>query len=663
MEKGLENKLHKKTSSIHTLDQYIQHDLNKNEQSTKDLAILAKEINAAKLLLNCYYKVVAQKFYNAHFIKDAIIYQHFEYFYLPIEISGVGRILTVSHILSFQTNKFARPFLNYFIKNKITMDFEIYDKMKALFANYLSADSTLQNMSFDLFEKQTKDLQDEHLASFFNKSTPLIQHSLSFDYLSKMIHIIKNYAKKPGEILNILSILYYKEKNALYNNSELVIFLDSTMSGSQHLATIFKNKLAAKNSCLISTDETKFDLNINCLEKFQLFITKALSDETSKYLAKFDINRNDLYALNLAEISNLLCKKIFNSEITISCLKSYLKKMAFKYEVTPCAISDTYSFPDSFMQECKCIISDKVLMKISKKKKTIVFLKKLLIVFYDYAINKINKKEPWILENIMDRIIIKQSTMADLYGMTIGGSRKSISNALIEKIIEKGKFDINLSYIHIFSDILSKYYKYFYKTNYLPYCDTYLTLREFLKKMEGPLTMSTEFLTWSYNPRKMKILRINVVKYSKITNDLKSLKRRMINVAYFTGKIDQTKIYNSVSAFIIHTEEARLMMYFIYSSQQLNKALHENLGISYYYTQNYDCFGINYSFIVFLKIQLKLNYKTCYTHELFPSLFKILNTTDPHYLTFAQLLFDLNKSPNDDNYWDGIITSPYFVKF
>ena len=142
------------------------------------------------------------------------------------------------------------------------------------------------------------------------------------------------------------------------------------------------------------------------------------------------------------------------------------------------------------------------------------------------------------------------------------------------------------------------------------------------------LKMNTEFLTWEYSPRKLKKIRVNVPRMYTINDTNKHYLRRFITISYQLNGLDINKIKNAICANIIHTQEARLMMYWMMLAQKLNSVFQETIKIEFYYTCIYDCFGTNFKHIVLLRYLIEHSYYYCYKHNLFPYIKKIFKDAD-----------------------------------
>lgn len=97
-----------------------------------------------------------------------------------------------------------------------------------------------------------------------------------------------------------------------------------------------------------------------------------------------------------------------------------------------------------------------------------------------------------------------------------------------------------------------------------------------------------------------------------------------------TNEIDMQKKRNTICAFIVHTQESRLMMHFIMVAQRLQTLLNK-LGFVYYNTPNYDCFGSNYNFIIFLRYHLEHSYNYIYKKSLYPAIITLFKNANKHY--------------------------------
>lgn len=649
-----------KTGTINTLEDFINISLNNNLNQKKYRKYL-QQYSESRILLEMYYKVSAQKFFIIHFLKEAEIYKHFSYFYLEKELSGVGRIQTPSYLLSFQTNKFARLFISYYTNDITVTTSFAFNKLKLILKDILhTVKDPINAFEYSKFEEETAKLQEEYLTHFLKKNINKQNLDINFEYLDNAINSMLPLMKKPKETLNALSILHYMKFKKEYLMCEPIVFLDSTTSGTQHLAAIFKNGVAAKYGCLSGTDY--FDINTYVLTSFVDYITKTLPTEAQKCLTAFGLVRETVYNMSCKEFYKTLYKSIIKEELTEDfLLRDFLAKMNNKIQNN----SEHFNLTDVVIHKQLFTI-----LNFGKQPDEKLF-DCVLLVIADYAITNLLTSEPWLLENTLSREIIKKRIMADAYGMTARGGVDAIYAAFFEKATESGNFNINLNSLRIYANILSKYFGKYFRHEKFKYMIEYLKLRSFTTKkakiITGPLIMSTEYLTWTYSPKKIKTLRINVKRLKtgspeNTASKSKQEHRRFINLAYISKELDTNKITNAFAAFMIHTQEARLMILWLITAQHINIMLQKELNIEYFYTPNYDCFGTNFKHIAFFKLSLQHCYNMCYENGLHPKIRTIFDTKAKKSKEALTFFDSLLLKASDPDYWNGEITNSFFVK-
>lgn len=653
------------------LEDYMDH----NTENTI-IKELVKNRTVAKLLWHAYNRIVSQKFFMKHFLEDAYIYQHFDYFYLDMEVTGVTRVSFNVYFLNYQSHRFSRSFIGYYTENK-KIDENLFHKIKPIFSEVLTnTKNKFQDLTYSDYCKKTTEAQNEFLLNFF-KDTVTIEELMKINYDSLLDLITKfvKHTKKANEALYGISLLHYmlNQNKQEYINIESIIVLDSTNSVTQHIATIFHNKSAAHFGCLIGNNYN--DINALCLNGFNDFINITLKQEAIKskeilnlpqeqytnltnlfetFYNHFNINQNNKVYINLEKFLNT----IWDNDN-----KNILQNITFP-EIDK-------DFIASFMAITKN--SKSFHLNVNQNKKEYNFKLRILIIIVDYIITNIFQQEPGLSDILKSRDIIKARIMPESYGMTAKGGYQAICNAMFKKLLQNGKFNINIFHIKLFAHMISSYFSEYFKPKYLSYIEDFLKIRSYLKYRNNDdisLVMSTEYVKWTYSPRKTKTMRINVARLNKQlcpdnhTENTKSTKglRRFINVAYPINTFDKQKIYNGLCVHAIHSQETYVMMHWLINSQKLNEFLKKQCNLDFYYTPNFDCFGTNFKHIAFLHFHIENSYYACQNDKILSSLLNIFKGDSVKMKEAREHILKMVKKPNDTEFWDGIITNKLFVK-
>lgn len=627
-----------KLKKRNSLNSFIHQHVNPKLESL----IYEKDMHYKKL--NVYYKIASKKYLLHNFYYDAVLFSHFSYFIITRGIVGSGRSNSNPTFLSYQTAKFIRGFILIVAKNTITKNsFKIYKKH--LHTVLTNVEEKLNKLDYNTYILETQRLQEDYLIQFFKNKSKKELMALDTSSFKNMIQTLgsKSFKNIKTAFLGI-SILYYMQKPASYTEAQPVTFLDATSSGTQLLATAFCNKKAAKNSCLIGT--TKFDINIFFLEGLNNFINSVYKI-VEKFLVDFQLGftMQNILTESFNNIEELLLK------IEDEAIASWLKNNLTDKECTEIL----YYF-----------YNKSTVLENQKQNREVI----LCYIKLSYSLKLLMKYEPWFIQMLKERSLIKKRIMADAYGMTPIGGTEAIDDSLKDYAIEHGYFYYNVRYIKIFSNIVAKYFMNVFRNDHLDYMINFQKSKYFAKYFKGPLHFSNEFITWSYAPRKVYILTEGT-KYFNETKDEKgqqltnkSKKRRFINIIYAMGAIDINKIKSAFCPLMIHSLEATLAEQLILDGHRLNDLL-KSQGDSYNITTNYDCFGVPMKDIKILKLHLENGYNKLYKSKPINNILEALRDIgDPKQQKKAtEYLLSLHENPLSDNYWDGIITHDSFVKF
>lgn len=655
------------------------------QENNKFLDELKDKVSREKLKLDLYTKIAAKKYFLIQFLTDVNLYKDFDHFYIPQEISGIGRIQTIIHFLSLQGNKLATALIVTNSTGK-TIDPYMFDKFKTILSTSLpEAINEISTLTYDAYINKTKKIQEEYIISFFKDITLEELFHIDITNLKSAVNfcINNNKFKKIKTAFIGLSMLHYTEYKTLYQNKEPFVYYDSTTSGTQHVATIFCDLKAAKHSCLAGTE--KVDINKIFLKQFESFITQGISKISTEYLTTLNSCRetaNKHLNVNfLKNLHKLVCKtlKINYKNVDFKTLDDFFTYIFTLYKKNDFQdLKNIPEIPTSFMQEC-CTLFDKNLKIIQEKfsienKKLTEYL---LVTILDNIIITIFETLPWIKSFLGEREIIKKTIMAECYGMTMYGGIRAIYDAFIDKAFETGFYKINLRYLRIFSTIMASYFAKHFREHHLNYMQNLRKITSYAKYLSGPLKYSHEYLTWEYAPKKIKTFRIamqsclganesnNFMPNSNMKSNYR-YHRRFINVSYVKDEIDKRKIRSAMLAFIIQTVEAYLLMYWLMVSKELKIQLSDNFNISLNYTPNYDCFGTNFSNAALLELSLKHSYKHNYQQPFYIYIQKMFeNSSKEHQYKWREVrnyIKSLRNAPFTENYWDGEITNPFYVK-
>jgi len=637
--------------------------------------MLYKRKSTARLLWDTFDKVASQKFFKYFFLEDAYFYRHFEFFYLPKDITGITRVQYLPYFLNYQTHRFARGFLAYYSKTKFITE-NSYNKTKQVFCDVLETTKhKFSKLSFSEYEKETSKAKNDFLLHFFN-DTIKIEDLLNITFSSLLDVITKylTYTKKLNEGLYAFSILYYmlneKEKN--FSNIEPIIVLDSTNSVTQHIASIFKNKTAAHFGCLEGNDYN--DVNAICLNKFNDFIKCKLPLEATKCLEILKMDRLDLKIIkevydSFYDLLKLSKKERIYKDLT--CFFECISKNcdSFINTITFSEINDDFLAQfAAIVENSTCDIEINTNTNFCLKNQ---FKLRILIIITDYTINTILKQESWLNKVLLSRDIIKPRIMPEAYGMTLNGGYDAIFKAILKKNLNDGNFNSDYAGAQVFAYMLSSYFSFYFKTKYMPFLQEILYIRKFLKyRQSNNLTLSTEYVTWIYTPMIIKTIRLNMASLKHTASLVNGIQkssfkglRRFVNIAYNSGILDKRKMSNALCVHIIHTQETYIMLNWIMQAQKLNKLLKTNTELEYGYTSSFDCFGTNFKYIVFLRYHIENSYNYFYkNNQVLSSLLKYFEGNTTQMKAARNYILGLVKKKDDPNYWDGTITNKFFVK-
>jgi hypothetical protein len=653
-------------------------------------------------LLTFYSKISAQKYFIINFLADAFIYKHFKHFFLERKVTSIGRLQTLPHFISLQTNKFSRAFIIYKVNNNFQINeynFKYYRKIFRKTLKYVSP--KLKELTYTQFQELLTKNHEEYILSYFSKNVTINDlMSLDFQNLNGILEKLINEKafKKTQTALLGLSILYYKKNLCLYEGKEPFVFLDSTMSGTQHMANLFRHKTAARNGSLIGS--VKYDLNLIFLKELKECLSQKVPTIANNFLKKIGFADNEILTLTLENVLYNINEKLvlLNYDIDIKALNEAVKghtlttkldlyfKEISKYDLELLNAnldvnSDTNIIFETVptyeinkhanikdINQILCLFTKSHFPSIfnakQKVKKNENIIKNILIVLLRYTLKTIENAYPQFYNLLDHRDVIKQRIMATAYGMTTFGGLQTIRHHLTNAAIENGMITMSKIYINVVAELTSNYFEHKFSAEHLDYVNNFLKLGSFLNfRSEAELHFETEYLTWTYRPKIFKQMRYNVARWNAKNNNFKTLNRRSISIMYKTNEIDRKKVQSSFAPLIIQSIEANLMINWLVSSSKINRLLQDKLQIPYFYSPNYDCFGVNFRHAALLRLHLEHCYHETYRMNFRKSLediFHSLPTDEKEELT-NKYLTHLIQKPGTLLFWDGIITNPYFV--
>jgi len=653
------------------------------ENSTPDLNYeqYTQEFEKSSIFLTCYNKIAAQKYFILNFLQDAYIYKHFKFFFLEKKLTSIGRLQTIPHFISLQTNKFSRAFIVYHVNNTHITEYNFKDYIQVFSENLKYVKSKFENLTYLDFKELSMKNQEEYILSYFSKNTNMEDLlSLDFSHMRMALKTLinKKRFKKTNTALLGLSLLYYQKNLSLYENKEPLLFLDSTMSGTQHMANLFHNIDAARNGSLIGS--VKYDLNHIFLNEFKEIICNKIPFIANNFLKILHFSEEEILNLNLENILFDINKKLssnyninidaLNSKLTYNVIETkneyksnldlYFEELS-KYPLEE--LNDNLNSDEETIKQILCLLANynfKFILEIKTNKNII---KHILIVLMKYTFIKIEKAQPQIYDLFNHRELIKQRIMATAYGMTTFGGLQTIRHHLLNTAMENGLINISRTHLNMIADFMSNYFENRFNSQHLKYVTNFIKLSSFLKlRSRKELTFHTNYLTWTYRPKILKQIRYNVARWNYQNETPKKMKRRSISIVYKTNEIDRRKISNSFAPLVVQTIEATLMINWLILSSKINKLLKNNLNMEYYYSPNYDCFGTNFKHAAMLKLHLEECYHEIYNLDFKNELIQVFKSLPPKkqkdiHLHFSRLFQD-KSSPL---FWDGIITNPYFV--
>lgn len=445
------------------------------------------------------------------------------------------------------------------------------------------------------------------------------------------------------------------------------------MSGTQHIANLFHHQEAAKNGSLVGIE--KYDLNHIFLAEFKRCLCDKVPSIACEFLKGLQFTDKEIDNMNLQNIlfhinKNLhaICNninldklnEILEANLT-SMLDSYFQEIS-KFDLD--SLNDKIpQIETESLKQMESLLTGYSFKSILQINKNIIIIKNILIVLLYYTIKTIEKAQPKIYDLLNYRELIKQRIMATSYGMTTFGGLQTIRDHIFDKSLESGLINTNRTHLNILAEMMSNYFENKFNAEHLNYVTDFLKLAKFLKfRKEKALSFSTKYLTWTYQPRKLKLLRYNIARWHFVNKTKKTMKRRSVSILYKTNDIDRQKISNAFAPLVVQTIEATLMINWLISAQKINDLLLQKLQINYSYSSNYDCFGINYKHAAILKWHLEHSYYETYKMNFYENLINIFESLPSNkkkdVLNILSNLFQLENSPL---YWDGIITNNSFV--
>ena len=667
-------KTHHKQNKL-TLKSFIEDPIPDISYETYNL-----QFERSSLFLTCYNKIVAQKYFIINFLRDAYIYKHFKFFFLERKLTSIGRLQTIPHFISLQTNKFSRAFIIYYTNNNQITEHNFKQYIQIFSDNLPYVKPKLQKLTYAEFQKVSIQTQQDYILSYFSKNIEMDDlFSLDINSLRDVLKILinKKAFKKTQTALLGLSLLYYKENTKLYRNKEPIVFLDSTMSGTQHMASLFRHLDAARNGSLIGNH--KYDLNLMFLKEFRECLFEKIPFITNNFLSKLGFMDNELDSLTLENILSKINEKLvlIDNNININTLNliltNNLKENESRLDLYFQEISNynlenlNFSLQDNneMMNQVLCLLTKNITNAISNVENNKNIIKNIWVVLLEYTIKTIKKTHPKFSDLLTHREVIKQRIMATGYGMTTFGGLQTIRHNLLNTAIENGFIDMSRTHLNILAEMISNYFENKFNKEHLSYVTSFLKLVPFLKFREDKaLHFWSQYLSWTYRPKVLKQIRYNVARWyfeNKVDNK-KDIKRRSISIVYKTNDIDSKKINSSFAPLIVQTIEAHLMTNWLISSSKINYYLQNELNIEYFYSPNYDCFGTNYKHAALLKLHLEECYHNTYNYKFKEHLMAIFNKLPPKETELIKEQFDnLFQEKSSPLYWDGIITNPYFV--
>lgn len=599
---------------------------------TTERTMLKQTMDKALYKRNLYLKIANLKYFILNSIQDAYLYSKFNVMYIPKHLHSIGRLLTSVYFLSYQTHKFIRGFLCLKSdSNKQITQESFYEYRKILFnlAKKMSKKGTDNEIlssfhsakffeNFELFKTQTSVLEQAYILSFFNKIQCINDIKFKFDNLKELIAVLckNNFINKYEKATQTLSIVIYIMYPKMYNNMELILNLDCTLSGTQQIALLFKDALAAKHGCLIGN--TLHDIR----KSFNLNLIQFFDDLTEYSNGSMDPNNENFF---ISQFKILISKKVLENNDLLQCINAYsnfLKKIKENYP---------------WITE---ILTDKKLIK-----------KRLMAEPYGMTESGGNAS---IFAAINDYTFEK--------GIYIQNKKPLyFLSKIISNYFNRNFKPVLLPYQSTFL-LLRKFLKYNSKEP-LSYTTPFLQWSYSPKKSK-----IRRFNIKNYTTIEAPA---NAVSNNNTSFVGKPLRRRFINIQYMTDTIDVLKIRNSMCPFIIHTSEQTLVLFTLQFTILLNKDLKNNPKFPLLYCAPvYDCFGTNMKQALILFFILEISYYKLYNSTIRDSLKKLvpyplhnLNTKKAEKQVDDYLLLKsfINK-PNNPAYWDGKITNPFFIK-
>lgn len=647
-------KIHSK-DNIKTKITWITIQDNENTDDTlKELFTLKSE---TRLLISLIDKTTNRKDFLKNLLEDLSIYQYFDHFYLEKTITGVGRLGIKPFYINYITDKVSRAFIFYKTNEKEISEALFYDYHKIIskMLPHVSSDE-LKALTYTKFKQQTDEEQKVYISSFFidiNLSELIEKKIKTFSKLLKYVKCRNNNTAILG-----LSVLYYYLNANIYLDKEPIVYMDSSMNGTQLFAILFNNKNAATYSNLIG--DTKFDLNLDFLDHFDKCLNSlSFFSKISKEF--FNLNINDLKIKKPVILLSVIYNKLNKDIVKIP---NYTEKFftSFDNAIDHFLKYNLNTLPEnyikSFQEQMSPDTLDQVFTLINYKTyplftkwKENPLLQHCLLILLSNSIQQMTAETPGFLSLLKYREVIKTRLLAAQYGMQDAPGRNCICKSILDVAAEKGIL-ISTKYAFCLAEYLSCFFIYYFSKKIIPYQKLYCSSAKLIK---NPITFINKFFSVKLRPQISKKYTLNLT-FNK--------KRHQVTCATTFKIFDLQKYQRSFAPCWIHFMEATLMFNFIHKCIFLHKKL-SPLGLNFFYSHIYDNFGSNFIHIVFLKHLIK----ECYydvANEHFCE--QLLNSFNNNSSLIAYLKKELIQKETINGllnpfYWPVDITGKFFVKY
>ena len=493
-----------------------------------------------------------------HIINIADEFKDFEKIYFVYQLDFRGRVYPVQTLLHPQGSDLVKSLLLFSEKREIKNDFWL----KVHGANLFGKDKETYENRVKWFDEN----EEEILKVAKEESDLWIEADEMFEFLA----FCKEYAK-------------YKETK----KTSLIVSVDGSNNGLQHISTLFRDKNAARRVNVLPTQKVE-DVYVDVLEEFKRLIKEDIKNfkessykvetiSNEKFYFTENVIKEEIFHKNILDtIKSIIEKsdiedvKYIKEKILLALDKKTNKK--FVEDIINEAIKESEGDIEIFEGEIK---------KLFKKAQ-----KKLILEGDYYKLNKIEKDynfsnhlKEMLEENRFDRSFIKKPVMIDSYGAGTSGKADKIKESLEEflfwdeKLINKLSFYLAKKVEEAIDNVLRSSSLY---ENYMKSIVSDILKVENVKYVEwktplGFLVSQVEFKTKSKN----ESFKIEI-------NDKKSDYKK-VNYVVETDNIDKNEHKKGIAPNFVHSLDATHLFMIIDELKKRGithlRPIHDSFGV------------------------------------------------------------------------------------